>query len=104
MTARQNLYLAAKLNLSNGSNMSASNLEKSQRAIVVAQALRNVRARGIEPRTEVLALYAQYVCGTLGWKQVQDLMAQRIEALYASLCALKKIQLAASEKESVETG
>ena len=83
--------------------MTVSNLEKSQRAVVVAQALRNVRARGIEPRTEVLTLYAQYVCGKLDWEQVQDLLAQRIEALYASLCALKKIPLAASEEESVET-
>ena len=50
---------------------------KETRHRVVEQALAKLRARGIEPNTEVAALYARYVQGHITGKQLHAVMQQR---------------------------
>lgn len=57
------------------------NQDQAERQQIVAQALDNVRARGIEPHYEVLALYDRYAAGELTRREVQAAMQARAAAI-----------------------
>lgn len=52
------------------------------RRTLVARALTNVRARGIEPQPEVVAIYAQYSAGLISRHEASRLMAARLDLLH----------------------
>lgn len=51
-----------------------------QRARAVAQAVANMRARGVEPNPAVLALYVRYAQGELSHEQVRARLQRRAQA------------------------
>jgi len=62
----------------------------TQRALAVAQAVANLRARGVEPHPEVLALYAGYARGELSHEQVHAALRQRAEARQVNRAAARR--------------
>jgi len=61
------------------------------RCSIVNTAMTRVRAHGIEPQPEVLAIYEQYVAGTISRQESSDLMFARFQMLYDRVIAsLKK--------------
>jgi len=57
--------------------------DRLNRYNAVAQAVDNLRARGVYPSPDVLALYNRYVCGQLSHESVQTLMHNRAENILA---------------------
>lgn len=49
---------------------------------IVDRAMTRVRAHNIEPQPEVLAIYAQYVAGTISRQESSNLMFTRFQMLY----------------------
>lgn len=54
---------------------------------IVDRAMTKVRAHGIEPQPEVLAIYAQYVIGTISRQETSNLMFARFRMLYDRVIA-----------------
>lgn len=52
------------------------------RRFIVHRALGRVRARGFNPKAYVLAIYEQYIVGTISRKESSNLLAERLERLY----------------------
>ncbi|RPD43572.1 MULTISPECIES: antitoxin VbhA family protein [Hymenobacter] len=55
--------------------------DQAQRRAIVAQAIANVRARGLEPHPQVLALYERYAAGEIMRDEVQAVMQARAAAI-----------------------
>lgn len=55
--------------------------DQAQRRAIVTQAIANVRARGIEPHPQVLALYERYAAGEIRRDEVQAAMQARAAAI-----------------------
>ena len=61
--------------------LDADGYSEEIRRSIVEKAMAGVRSRQIEPAPEVLAIYAQYIAGTLTRQQTSDLMTERLESL-----------------------
>jgi len=61
--------------------LDADGYSEEIRRSIVEKAMARVRSRQIEPASEVLAIYAQYIAGTITRQQTSDLMAERLESL-----------------------
>ncbi len=61
--------------------LDADGYSEEIRRSIVEKAMAGVRSRQIEPAPEVLAIYAQYIAGTLTRQETSNLMAERLENL-----------------------
>ena len=61
--------------------LDADGYSEGNRRSIVETAMGRVRARHIEPAPEVLAIYAQYIAGTISRQETSNLMAARLEDL-----------------------
>lgn len=61
--------------------LDADGYSEEIRRSIVEKAVARVRSRQIEPAPEVLAIYAQYIVGTLTRQETSNLMAERLENL-----------------------
>jgi len=52
------------------------------RRFIVQNALDRVQARGFKPNAYVIAIYDQYVMGTISRKESSILLAERLDRLY----------------------
>jgi len=64
-----------------GPQLDADGYSEEIRRSIVEKAIAGVRSRHIEPAPEVLAIYAQYIAGTITRQETSDLMAERLENL-----------------------
>lgn len=58
--------------------LDADGYSEEGRRSIVKTAMARVRARGVEPKAEVLAIYAQYIAGTISRQETSDLMSERL--------------------------
>lgn len=61
--------------------MDTNEHDQAERRAIVEQAIANVRARGIEPTPQVLALYERYAAGEIMRDEVQAVMQARAAAI-----------------------
>jgi len=61
--------------------MDTDESDQAERRAIVAQAIANVRARGIEPNPQVLALYERYAAGEIMRDELQAVMQARVAAI-----------------------
>lgn len=61
--------------------METTEHDQAERRAIVAQAIANVRARGIEPNPQVLALYERYAAGEIMRDEVQVMLQARAAAI-----------------------
>jgi len=75
------------------SELPASDTYSVDLKAIVAQAIMNVRARGIEPHPDVIALYGQYAEGKISREQVSAIMNER------AICIQKRVMNNKREKD-----
>jgi len=64
-----------------GPQLDADGYSAEIRRSIVEKAMAGVRSRQIEPAPGVLAIYEQYIAGTITRQQTSNLMAERLEDL-----------------------
>ncbi len=62
--------------------LDADGYSQEIRRSIVDKAMTGVRRYNIEPQAEVLAIYAQYVAGTISRQESSNLMFARLQVLY----------------------
>lgn len=64
------------------SQTDADGFTEEVRYFIVHSALDRVLARGFKPKAYVLAIYDQYIAGTISRKESSNLLSERLERLY----------------------